>query len=401
MISEYMGSSANAKTVKQCEEHYWENFMGRFGRCLPIPHDLITEDQIASYLETKGIAAQEINIAITEGHDRDELVVRDKGKERMLKDKAELRERQAQLPGADLPGFMPLREDFDVEYENDAENLLADMEFSPDDHPSERELKMQIIRIYNLKLAERDRRKRFVIDRGLVDFKKQQSIEKRRTKEERELVSRLRMFARFHSAADHEALVEGLLKAKKLRKQIELLQHYRAMGIKTIEGARQYEVERKRRDADQKNQKMRDVTPYLFETGRSTLASVNNNKSNSRSSRGGRTDKDDVNAVGEMSSSSSNIFQCSATSDNGTSVLQLADIARAPGADHLSDKELDLCEKVPFLPMHYLAAKDAIVRELYRNGDLTLQGIRRVINVSFALLFSIQAFISNCFNQPL
>ena len=36
------------------------------------------------------------------------------------------------------------REDFDFEYENDAELLLADMEFGPDDHPSERELKLQV-----------------------------------------------------------------------------------------------------------------------------------------------------------------------------------------------------------------------------------------------------------------
>jgi hypothetical protein len=76
----------------------------------------------------------------------------------------------------DLPGFMPLREDFDVEHENDAEMLLADMEFSPDDHVSERELKLQVIRIYYQKLDERNRRKRFVIDRGLVDIKKQQAV---------------------------------------------------------------------------------------------------------------------------------------------------------------------------------------------------------------------------------
>jgi hypothetical protein len=31
------------------------------------------------------------------------------------------------LPGSDLPGFIPLREDFDFEHENDAELLLADM----------------------------------------------------------------------------------------------------------------------------------------------------------------------------------------------------------------------------------------------------------------------------------
>ena len=105
----------------------------------------------------------------------DEIVVRDLHKQNM--DKLALRERQAMLPGADLPGFMPLREDFDVEYENDAESLLADMEFSPEDHPGDRDLKLQVIKIYNSKLAERDARKRFVIDRGLIDFKKQQQLE--------------------------------------------------------------------------------------------------------------------------------------------------------------------------------------------------------------------------------
>ena len=128
----------------------------------------------------------------------DELVVRDLHKQNL--DKAALRERHALLPGADLPvhtyihthihththtqlhcfyafqlfdivkfilsfflsylpslshgapllllqGFMPLREDFDVEYENDAEALLADMDFTPDDHPGERELKLQVGRL--------------------------------------------------------------------------------------------------------------------------------------------------------------------------------------------------------------------------------------------------------------
>jgi transcriptional adapter 2-alpha len=140
---------------------------------------------------------------------------------------------------SDLPGFIPLREDFDVEHENDAELLLADMEFGPDDHPSERELKLQVINIYNSKLDDREKRKRFVIDRGLVDRKEQQLVrllvtelkrintlshipypsiityytasvieivqqDRRRTKEERELVARLRVFARFHSPAEHE-----------------------------------------------------------------------------------------------------------------------------------------------------------------------------------------------------
>ena len=39
----------------------------------------------------------------------------------------------------------------------------------------------------------------------------------------------------------------------------------------------------------------------------------------------------------------------------------------------LSDKELQLCKAVPMLPAHYLAAKEAVVREAYRNGNHALQ----------------------------
>lgn len=43
-------------------------------------------------------------------------------------------------------------------------------------------------------------------------------------------------------------------------------------------------------------------------------------------------------------------------------LLPLPDILKAPGADLLSEKELQLCGAVPMLPMHYLTAKDAVVR---------------------------------------
>ena len=297
-------------------------------------------------------------------------------------DKPALREKQAMLPGADLPGYMPLREDFDVEYENDAENLLADMEFSPQDHPGDRDLKLQVIKIYNSKLSERDARKRFVIDRGLVDVKKQQQLEKRRSKEEKEIVSRLKVFSRFHSQADHEALVEGVIKANKLRKQIELFQHYRQMGIRTLEQARQYEIERKKREHEEKTAKARESTPYLFETGRSEM-NKNSDGSSSSSSRGGRGRgaASEGNGYSVDSTNKKSILDYPAVDDNGIPLLTMSTISDAPGAELLVTKELELCTKVPLLPMHYIAAKDAILRELHQAGELTIQGVRRRIKL--------------------
>ena len=179
------------KTNRSIEEHYWEIYLGRHGYCLPVQyvqdgeiHD--TASLFPSSLPIDPITKKEMiaendtyHVSVIEGlHQRGDPVLRDIGKETGLKfkDRNEALQRIAQLPGADLPGYMPLREDFEIEYENDAENMLADMEFSPDDHPSEVELKLQVIQIYNLKLAERDRRKRFVIDRGLIDVKAQQAV---------------------------------------------------------------------------------------------------------------------------------------------------------------------------------------------------------------------------------
>jgi hypothetical protein len=54
----------------------------------------------------------------------------------------------AHLPGADLPGFMPRRGDFDIEWDNDAEQSLAEIEFSQGDLPQDKQLKLQVMDIY-------------------------------------------------------------------------------------------------------------------------------------------------------------------------------------------------------------------------------------------------------------
>ena len=38
-------------------------------------------------------------------------------------------------------GYMPKRDDFDIEYDNDLEEMLADLEFTGDEHANELELK--------------------------------------------------------------------------------------------------------------------------------------------------------------------------------------------------------------------------------------------------------------------
>jgi transcriptional adapter 2-alpha len=85
----------------------------------------------------------------------------------------------------------------------DAELLLADMEFFDDDTPENIELKNNVIELYNARLDERVRRKKFVIERGLLDLKKIQKYERKKSKEEREIINQMKIFARFNTEEQH------------------------------------------------------------------------------------------------------------------------------------------------------------------------------------------------------
>lgn len=49
----------------------------------------------------------------------------------------------------DSSGYNPKRQEFDPEYDNDAEQLLADMEFKETDTDEEHQLKLRVLRIYS------------------------------------------------------------------------------------------------------------------------------------------------------------------------------------------------------------------------------------------------------------
>ena len=117
----------------------------------------------------------------------------------------------AHIPRTEISGYLPLRGDFDVEWENDAEAVLGDLDFIEGEHTTETELKLKILEIYNAKLDERERRKAFIIERGLLDYKRLLAVERRRPKEEREIYDAFRPFARFLSPKEHEELVRGVI----------------------------------------------------------------------------------------------------------------------------------------------------------------------------------------------
>ena len=132
-------------------------------------------------------------------------------------------------------GYHPKRGDFDQEYDMDAELLLADMEFFEEDTEEQIQLKNSVIELYNARLDERIRRKKFVIERGLLDLKRTQKFERKRSKEEREIINSMKIFARFNTEEEHQKLVQNLIKERLLREVIEQMKFFRSKGLTSLD----------------------------------------------------------------------------------------------------------------------------------------------------------------------
>ncbi|CAM9351595.1 unnamed protein product, partial [Laminaria digitata] len=288
-------------------------------------------------------------------------VNKNKEEERAIKEWVE------KLPGADLSVYAPLRGDFDHEHDDSAEELLANMEFRSTDHISEKQLKLDVIAVYNHRLDEREKRKRFVIEHNLLDYKKQQMGGKKRLREDRELVARLRPFARFSTPKEHDELIDNLLLAKKIRARIEQLQVYRQNGITTLAEGLEFDRARQRRQDELASQKHRESASYLYDghsNGKGTTG--DRNKRYSNRNKGGMSD-----GTGEGAD---------ARSDN------LLNLTGAPGVEFLSPPERLLCSELHLLPGYYLVIKEAMIQECVRAGFLKRNNLSGLILMDCARL---------------
>ncbi|KAK6588248.1 hypothetical protein RS030_6792 [Cryptosporidium xiaoi] len=283
-------------------------------------------------------------------------------------------------PSTNVVGYMPLRGDFDVEYDNDAELLLADMEFRDHDTPQEKELKLQILEIYNSKLDERTYRKRFVIERNLLDIKQQQQKEKKRTKDERDLHSFLKPISRFQTEEEQEKLVSLLIEEKRIRNHLQKVQEWCSIGIRTLEEVKRYEEEKKRREDIKCKIVNQNKGLYVPASGVNSASSVNNNGTNILSAPNGlglgnlktqpksttpfvyegqartikRQQKNNI-----LSGNSSNNNALS-SSTQGQSAIP---IESYPGASLLTSQEKAFCDQIQLPPIFYILSKKILMQE--------------------------------------
>lgn len=256
----------------------------------------------------------------------------------------------------DAAGWMPKREDFVYEWDNEAEDILGDMEITEDDSPEEREMKLRVLEIYDNKLRERHRRKVYVLEHGLIDFKGHVEKESSLPEDEREVRGKLKVFARFLTAAEMDKCVNGILEERRLRETLQRLREGRALGATSAEECRRLVPKSKHaptppsRKRGSNDMKMTDPnTPCLTD-------------SELRSTFTGR----DV------------------------------DVSQQAGAELLTRTELKLCTALKITVHQYVIVKEVLVRESARAGYLRKKEAKQMVRLDQTKVFRIYDYLLSC-----
>ncbi|XP_014523682.1 transcriptional adapter ADA2b isoform X2 [Vigna radiata var. radiata] len=270
-------------------------------------------------------------------------------------------EKKPKLSGEDRPSITELngysfkREEFDVEYDNDAELVLADMEFKNTDTEAEHQMKLHVLHIYSKRLDERKRRKHFVLERELLYL---DPFEKSLLPEELQICQHYKVFMRFHSKEQHQDFLKNIIEEHRLVKRIQDLQEARIAGCVTAGDAYHFIEQKRTKEAESSSCK----ESGQIGTSAKTLQRPNSLKGELDSSPRGL--QKGTAALFADSKDSSTAIQAI------TKSLEEWDISGFAGAEFLSESEIKLCNEIRILPSHYLNMQQTMSLEISK-GSVT------------------------------
>jgi transcriptional adapter 2-alpha len=241
-------------------------------------------------------------------------------------------------PGLSLPmkpnmgSFMPMRAEFDSPFNEDAENLPADIVFNDDDTEEEKSLKVHVLQVYTAMLHERKRKTEFLLAYELLDWKSHQQFDRTLNKDDLQLIITMRPFLQFQSKSSWETFINGILAEQHLRREIMYYQGLRGAGLRNIA----------------------DVAKY-------------NSSLNSSASSGSLKKR-------MKHSSSSNLLDGRHNLRSSGAWAKHSPVV----SEALSDPEVDFCDAFVISPQSYVMLKEACVRESTRAGVLTKKDARKL-----------------------
>uniref|UniRef100_A0A1Y1LJI4 Transcriptional adapter n=1 Tax=Photinus pyralis TaxID=7054 RepID=A0A1Y1LJI4_PHOPY len=251
-----------------------------------------------------------------------------------------------------MAGYNAARSDFELEYDSNAEDLIASLNFknidrSDPDYELMTDLQCAIISSYNRRLLERQRRKAIIRNHGLILIRKTIGwLHRYDATITRRVYGKMCRFMQFFSGMHFEYLMEGLHHAAVLKNEIFRLCEFHKKGITSIPSAHLYLHLRQR-----------------YEESFSDLKMFKNNIQ--------------LNWKVKHSVAASTL----PINLKRRGVFSPLDVLGLPGYEKLTSKEKELCRNVRLVPMSYIEFRDILVNESRKGGHLKLQAARRLLKI--------------------
>ena len=137
-------------------------------------------------------------------------------------------------------GYWWKRNEFDIEYKNDAEILLSELEFKDYDNYEAYNMNYKILQNYNNILDEREERKKLICNQNLFDIKKQINFDKKLSNEDREIYTNLKYNVRYLTKEQFSFIYESNVLQKNIKALLNQLYMYQNLGCKTYEDIQNY-----------------------------------------------------------------------------------------------------------------------------------------------------------------
>ncbi len=300
----------------------------------------------------------------------------------------------------EVQGYMPGRLEFETEFANEAEEAVQHMQFDPGDgfNPRtgelepEMELKMTVMDIYNSRLTQRADRKKVMFEHNLLEYRKNAAADKKRSKEERDLVNKAKPFARLMNYDDFQQFNDDLVEEQNLRMAIRQLREWRQMRITDLRSGTKYEEEKLARI--QANQPMGILDRERFAAARGKAQAQTEVQSGVsalvlpdlpiRLQKTNCTDSPKTNGVNGANGYTNGIAtptpkpKIAIQPLTGVPPLNLTQ-ENAPGLQLLTVEEKELCRALRIQPKPYLAIKEAVIKESVRgNGLMKKKQVREI-----------------------
>ena len=248
---EEISKAIDNKGQVECESYYYSFYYKEKDKPLPDETDIILDAnkniKSSKLEENKKLYKEMISkISATGGGPlgvEDEIFPKNNSRSISVPKNGGVGESVSEVLGARIK-----RNEFDNEFLNDIEVEMSHLEFNENDKKKEKELqiKIDVLKDYNLILKEREKRKKFILEKNMLDMGRQNRIESRLSKEEYNLLLFMKPFHRFFENSEFYDLFGNIVIEQQLKlmlkniNKLENEKNTRGGKISTLEDLEKY-----------------------------------------------------------------------------------------------------------------------------------------------------------------